>query len=512
MGKDVFICYSFDDEEVAEAVCSALEQRGIDVWIAPRDIPGGNQWDQAIIDGIKSSDGVVFLVSDGANQSKQTKREIQLADDFDKPIIPVTLNGTEPSERFKYYLANIQWINVDVPLTEMDYEEIANTITAESDVSRSDIDPAAQGSHPSQSADDEATPRGGGDSAGGTDRPLTQSVGEQTSGIWIPRVYIGFGLAILSALTWGAGNVVTRWTAAQLPETSFDIAVLKYVLAGLFLVSMGLILQVRQTGPPDRATYRPAVNQRFASAAFFKGVNTYSWILASTLIPAGSVATLENLHVVWTTILLALVFGRKVPGSWIAGATIVVTGAALITGFGAEDLTTANHLGLGLAGVSGLTFALFTVIWTGEGERPNRLWQRSMEMGTLLLFAAIMIYPVHIVVSQVWLGGSLVPLTEIPLFHGFVQAINGLIGIGFTYFLMNEALSMAQDLGRLSSLLLAIGLSFAVPFTMIVEFFVLGEVFVTTQWIGVLLFVLGFTAVRSGILEDDASPPAEQSG
>ena len=519
MSRDVFISHSSDDKDIAQNICAELEERGIDVWIAPRDIPAGRPWDEAIIDAIQSANGVLFLLSENANQSKQTKREVQIADESDKPIIPVTIDGSEPSERFKYYLATIQWIEVEAPPTETEYEIITRAISTECDVEPDTSEIASEefpsssdwGSLPYGDSDETASPEV--EKSPSEEIPLSS---KQDSGIqiWVPRLYLGFGIALLSALTWGTGNVVTRWTSAQLPRTSFDIAVLKYVLAGIFLIISGFIIKQRHEEQPSGVSYRPKLNNRFMTAAFFKGINTYSWILASTLIPAGFVATLENLHVVWTSLLLIIVFARDIPGTWFGGAVIVVTGAALITEVGVQGLASLSEVGLLLAVVSGVAFALFTVIWTGEGERPDKLWERSIEMGVLLLTAAIAIYPLHILVSQFWLGGSLLPLTEIPPLHAIVQAINGLIGIGVTYFLMNEALSLTRNLGRISSLLVAIGLSFAVPFTMVVEFFVLDVSVSSIQMIGVVLFIAGFTAVRAGILErsKEEPEPTEQPG
>lgn len=41
VNHDVFISYASSDKPVADAVCAALEQRGIRCWIAPRDILPG---------------------------------------------------------------------------------------------------------------------------------------------------------------------------------------------------------------------------------------------------------------------------------------------------------------------------------------------------------------------------------------------------------------------------------------------------------------------------------------
>lgn len=131
MSKDVFLSHSTENAEIAKDICTALEDRGIDVWMAPRDIPGGKEWGQAIVNGIESSNGIVFLSSRHAHQSTQTRKEIEIADEFGKPIIPVRLDETEPPAHLKFHIALLQWIDVGTSPTEQDYERIAEAIREE---------------------------------------------------------------------------------------------------------------------------------------------------------------------------------------------------------------------------------------------------------------------------------------------------------------------------------------------------------------------------------------------
>ena len=46
--SDVMISYSSKDKNIADAICNRLESVGIRVWIAPRDIVGGESYPSAI--------------------------------------------------------------------------------------------------------------------------------------------------------------------------------------------------------------------------------------------------------------------------------------------------------------------------------------------------------------------------------------------------------------------------------------------------------------------------------
>jgi drug/metabolite transporter (DMT)-like permease len=311
---------------------------------------------------------------------------------------------------------------------------------------------------------------------------------------------LGFAVALGAAGFWGVGNVVTRWTLRRVPRAAFDVVLLKYLVAATLLVAVALLLRARH-GRPDHAllVLRNIPPRKFVAASLAKGVNTYTWVLAAALIPAGPVATLETLHVVWTGLAVAVLFHVRVPRGWIAGAAAALAGATLITATPAEGFSSSGATGVALGLAAGLAFATFVILWTGLEKRHQPLWERTLAMGALLLVSGIVLYPLHLAVSLFWLGGSRWPLQEVGLLDGAVQCVNGLFGIGAAYFLLNEASALLEGAGKLSGLLLAIGLSFAVPVTLLTEALALGTPVSPVQWAGVALFVLGFVAVRGSL-------------
>lgn len=130
MSKDVFLSHTFADEEIAAKITAGLQRWGIDVWIAPDDISGGRRWGEAIVHGIRSCDGVVYLSSEQSHDSEQTEKEVGIADEFNKPIIPVRLDESDLPDQFRYHLAHIQWITIEASPTEEDYEQIARAVDA----------------------------------------------------------------------------------------------------------------------------------------------------------------------------------------------------------------------------------------------------------------------------------------------------------------------------------------------------------------------------------------------
>jgi hypothetical protein len=118
MAHDVFISYSQKDKATAEAVCRALEQNSVRVWIAPRDIPPGAKWAESIPTAIEEASAFVLIFSSSANTSEYISRELDHAVTKRKPIIPVRLENIQPSGSVGFYVATSQWLDAFPPPIE----------------------------------------------------------------------------------------------------------------------------------------------------------------------------------------------------------------------------------------------------------------------------------------------------------------------------------------------------------------------------------------------------------
>ena len=55
MADRVFISHASHDREIADAVCEAVESRGVPCWIAPRDITPGRDYAEALYDAMANA-------------------------------------------------------------------------------------------------------------------------------------------------------------------------------------------------------------------------------------------------------------------------------------------------------------------------------------------------------------------------------------------------------------------------------------------------------------------------
>lgn len=106
----VFISYHNSRSETVEHVARYLQRHGIEAWYAPRNIPPGAAWDEAIVSAIRASEALVLLFDSSADASRHIKREIHTADEYGIPIRWLRLEQIQPSG-LEYYLGLTQWID-----------------------------------------------------------------------------------------------------------------------------------------------------------------------------------------------------------------------------------------------------------------------------------------------------------------------------------------------------------------------------------------------------------------
>ena len=129
-GYDVFISYSSRDQQVADAVCAALESKAVRCWMAPRDIPAGASWGAAIIEGIEDSHLLLLVFSEHSNQSAQVLREVERAVAKKRPLVPLRIDRTNMGKAFEYFLASCHWLDATDGALEAHLGTLTSTIRA----------------------------------------------------------------------------------------------------------------------------------------------------------------------------------------------------------------------------------------------------------------------------------------------------------------------------------------------------------------------------------------------
>ena len=108
MAKDIFISYSTKDEAHVQALRSVLDANSISYWIAPRDIPGGSNYAREIPSAIRNCTVFLLVLSQNAESSIWVSRELDLAVNSRKVILPLMVEDFAVGDEFNFLLTGCQ--------------------------------------------------------------------------------------------------------------------------------------------------------------------------------------------------------------------------------------------------------------------------------------------------------------------------------------------------------------------------------------------------------------------
>lgn len=109
--SSLFVSYSRKDSSVTKQIVSDLEAAGYQVWRDTDDIRGGESWRRSIVEGLRGAEVVIVLVSPNSVASVNVERELALAQDNGKPILPVSIKPAAVTDGFQYLLAGMQIVD-----------------------------------------------------------------------------------------------------------------------------------------------------------------------------------------------------------------------------------------------------------------------------------------------------------------------------------------------------------------------------------------------------------------
>ena len=107
MSADVFISYAAKDRERVAKLVEGLQQAGVSVWIDMAGIEVAAMWSKEIVSAIRECKVLLLSISPQSTESENVVKELALASERKKPIIPIYLEPEIP-ETMEYQLAGIQ--------------------------------------------------------------------------------------------------------------------------------------------------------------------------------------------------------------------------------------------------------------------------------------------------------------------------------------------------------------------------------------------------------------------
>ena len=111
MSAEVFISYASQDREKILDLVERLGSAGVPVWIDQMGIEGATMWSQEIVAAIRGCKVLILAISKNSADSENVVKEVALASESRKRILPVYLEQSEIPEWMAYQLAGIQRVD-----------------------------------------------------------------------------------------------------------------------------------------------------------------------------------------------------------------------------------------------------------------------------------------------------------------------------------------------------------------------------------------------------------------
>ena len=108
MNEEVFISYAAKDRERVLGLVKRLRSAGVTVWIDQAGIDVATMWSQEIVNAIHDCKVMLLSISPHSTESENVVKELALASERKKPIIPVYLEPADIPGTMEYQLAGIQ--------------------------------------------------------------------------------------------------------------------------------------------------------------------------------------------------------------------------------------------------------------------------------------------------------------------------------------------------------------------------------------------------------------------
>ncbi|MDP4200027.1 MAG: TIR domain-containing protein [Bacteroidota bacterium] len=106
--SEIFISYSSKDRAQADQLTELLASAGLSVWIDQAGIEAASSWSEEIVNALDGCKAFIVMLSPNSIESKNVVREVALAFEKNKKILPLDLEPVSLPASMQYHLAGLQ--------------------------------------------------------------------------------------------------------------------------------------------------------------------------------------------------------------------------------------------------------------------------------------------------------------------------------------------------------------------------------------------------------------------
>lgn len=114
---DVFISYSRKDDNVVKKICELFQSNQISYWLDKKNIHPGGAFMEDIVQAIRGCKIILFISSANSNNSIYTAKEVAMAFNEGKYIIPYKIDSSSFNQKLELVLCGINWVEA-IPFNE----------------------------------------------------------------------------------------------------------------------------------------------------------------------------------------------------------------------------------------------------------------------------------------------------------------------------------------------------------------------------------------------------------
>ena len=107
----LFVSHVSEDRAAALEIVDELERRGVPCWIAPRNVQPGHPFDDEIVAALDRCRAMLLIFSEHCNESEYIRREVTVAGENRKVIIPFRIEDAQPRRGLRVRLSDLHWID-----------------------------------------------------------------------------------------------------------------------------------------------------------------------------------------------------------------------------------------------------------------------------------------------------------------------------------------------------------------------------------------------------------------
>ena len=112
MSAEIFISYARADRDRVLPLGERLREAGVTYWLDEGNIQGATLWGKEIVEAIRNAKVLVLFATEASFKSKNVAKEVAIASEWQKPILPVYLERVQVPDTLHYQLAGIQHVEL----------------------------------------------------------------------------------------------------------------------------------------------------------------------------------------------------------------------------------------------------------------------------------------------------------------------------------------------------------------------------------------------------------------